>query len=400
MLEIRRIRAGEVIDSNKIGVIAFNGRHDFTKSEAPDPLSDPFDWTWGAFEDGKIVSKIVELPYVMRFDGHDAKMSGIGGVATLPEARRGGKIRRIFEALLSGAYADGVIFSNLAPFSHAFYRMFGYELCCTRRETRVDVKEFEKFKTSGTYEQLFAGCDTSELQKIHEAYISDINHAIRRDSRPDNIMWRKFVRRDPYNTGCFIYIWRDAAGEARSFMKFQHKRENGASEIHVQDLMFKDKEALYAQFALAGGLSAEIKALVWEGPMFIDPADFVDVAWAAKQRLVPKDMTRVVNVKAALGLMRRPEGEGCFAIETRDPIIPENNGPWLVEYWNRGSRVTAARKEADIVCDLPALAQLVTGYRTLESMLATSRLHVEVRGNEKTLKKVFTPRPQHVTENF
>ena len=401
MIEIRRIKAEEVVDSEKICVIAFHGRHDYTKEDTPDPFQDPFDWTWGAFENGKLVSRITEIPYVVRFDGHDVKMSGIGGVATLPESRKGGKIRQIFEALLVGAYEDGVVFSCLAPFSHQFYRRYGYELCCTRKEMHIPVKELEKHKTGGSHEQIFPGGDTEGLRAIHEAYISDINHAIRRGAPPGNNDWEYFIKQDPYNTGTFIYLWRNGGGEPRSYIKYQHRRNaEGSSEIEVRELMFIDSEALYAQLAFVGGLSAEVKELIWVAPDFLDPSDFVDVAWVIKQRLIPQDMTRVVNVKNALELMRSPEGEGSYVIETEDPIIPDNSGRWLVEFGPEGSRVTLTRKDADLSCELPALAQLVTGYRSFDSLMFTSRLRIEAHANIPLLRKIFTQRPQHQTENF
>ena len=400
MLEIRRIKANEITEANKIGTIAFNGRHDFSKDEVNPPHRENFDWTYAAFENGRMVSKIVEIPYVMRFDGNDAKMSGIGGVATLPEARYGGKIRQIFNVLLAGAYNDGVVFSCLAPFSHAFYRKFGYELCCLRRETRIPTAELAKLQLSGSYELLHPGCDISDLKKIHSAYISGINHAIRRDTRPDDAMWRDFTRNDPYNTGCFIYLWRDGAGAPRSYLKYQQEKVNNSNEMEAIELAYMDKEALYAQLAFIGRFSAEIEEFEWGAPTFIDPADFIDVAWNTNQKLIPRDMTRVVNVKKALELMRRPEGEGAYVLETEDAIIPENGGRWLVEYGAGGSRVAATQKGPDIICELPALAQLVTGYRPIGEILATSRLRVEVIKNENTLNKVFTQRPQHVTEYF
>ena len=63
------------------------------------------------------------------FDGSLVKATGVGGVATLPESRGSGGIRKIFEALMPEWYRDGVTFSVLYPFSHEFYRQFGYELC-------------------------------------------------------------------------------------------------------------------------------------------------------------------------------------------------------------------------------------------------------------------------------
>ena len=400
MLEIRRITAEEINDAHKVDVIAFHGRHDFSTQKSPDPYDDPHFWTWGAFENGKLVSKITEIPYVMRFDGHDVKMSGIGGVATLPEYRKGGKVRQLFETMLADAYANGVVFSCLAPFSHQFYRRFGYELCCTRRELRIPVSELVKLKTCGAYTQIFPGDDTSDLQTLHEAYISDINHAVRRGAPPDNNDWAYFTRLDPYNTGAFVYIWRDDAGVPRSYIKYQHRRVADVSEIDAREIVFIDREALYALLAFVGSLSAEVKELFWVAPAFIEPSDFLDVAWVAKQRLIPQDMTRIVNLKTALELMRHPDGEGSYVIETEDPIVAENNGRWLVEFGSGSSRVTATQKGADLACELPALAQLVTGYRTLDNLMLTSRMRIEAHSNLHLLRNIFTQRPQHMTENF
>jgi len=401
MLEIRRITAAEEVEASKIGVVAFCGRHDFTQVEAPDPLRDPDDWTWGAFENGKMVSRIVEIPYVMRFDGCDAKMSGIGGVATLPESRRGSRIRKIFEALLRDAYANGVVFSCLAPFSYAFYRQFGYELCVTRREITISASDLSVYRAEGSHEMILPGGDTEGLKKVHEKYIADMNHAVRRDVWPDDAAWRDFTRRDPYKTGSYIYLWRDGAGEPRGYIKFQNKNQGQyVNDIEVSELLFTDRDSLYAQLAFAGGLSAAIRDFVWSAPAFIDPSAFAEAAGNIKQRLVPRDMTRVVNVGAALGMARRPEGEGAYVVGVEDPIIPENSGNWLVEYGPSGSAVSLTSREADVICDLPVFAQLVTGYRPIDDILLTSNQNIDIRGNLQTLRKVFTQRRQHLTEYF
>ncbi|MDR3121542.1 MAG: GNAT family N-acetyltransferase [Clostridiales bacterium] len=406
MLEVRRITAEEVTQARKISTVVFNFRGDYTKEAAPDPLDHPPEWTWAAFEGGKMASSMVEIEYVMRFDGHDAKMSGIGGVGTLPEERRGGKVREIFLRLLPEAYERGVVFSNLTPFSHAFYRKFGYELCCARNEIQVETRVFEKSRLRGEFTQFFPGGDTAVLQEVHAAYIADLNHGIRRDVWPDDRAWRSFTRDDPYQKGSFLYVWRNAAGEPRGYIKYQHEFVEGKNRMNVRELAFLDTEALYAIFSLVGGLSAQIDTLIWMAPTFLDPADFADVSWDVRQRIVPRDMTRIVNVRAALELMRRPEGEGVYVVEVSDPIIGANAGRWLVEYGPEGSRVTATQKDADLRCDMPTLAQLVTGYRTLGNALRTSRAQLELCGGGArgsrvaTLHRVFTQRPQHVTEYF
>ena len=400
MAEIRRLSADECTTAKKIGTVVFHGRHDYTQEERPDAIEQPHHWRWGAFEGGRMVSTMTDIPLLMRFDGNDVKMNGISFVGTLPEFRKGGNVRRMLEMAFVEAYADGVVFSCLIPFSHAFYRKFGYELCVTRKRTRIPVSNFEKLKYSGSFEQIFSDGDTAGLRRVFMDYISDKNHACGRDYWPDNIAWRVFTNVDPFKTGCYIYLWRDDAGNPRCYLKYQHKfiAEKSVNEVNVQEFAFTDREALYAGLAFIGSLSAQIQEMVWDMPSFIDPSDFADVAWDAEQEIIPREMTRIVNVKAAFEKMRMPRGEGSFVVETEDPILPENGGRLLVEFGAGGRRVSATGMDADIVCDLPALAQLVTGYRTYDDIRITSRLRVETRGNEDTLRRVFTPRPQHFTE--
>jgi predicted acetyltransferase len=119
------------------------------------------------------------------------------------------------------------------------------------------------------------------------------------------------------------------------------------------------------------------------------------------QRLVPQDMTRIVNVPRALELMRRPAGEGAYTLEVADdPYIGENRGRWRVEFGGGASRVVPTTAAPDLICDMPSLSQLVLGYRTLESALRTRRNGIELLSNRETLDRVFTLRPQHLTEAF
>jgi predicted acetyltransferase len=111
-------------------------------------------------------------------------------------------------------------------------------------------------------------------------------------------------------------------------------------------------------------------------------------------------MTRIINVKAALEMMRLPYGEGSYIIAVEDTYIPANTGKYLVEWWPEGSRVLLTQKDADIQCDMRILSQLVTGYRTLENALRSRKSGLELYGNRETLDRVFTLRPQHVTEYF
>ncbi|MDR0473929.1 MAG: GNAT family N-acetyltransferase [Treponema sp.] len=406
MLEIRRFRAEDKPSLARLHSVVYNFRRTFSGEEKNEekqtlnPLDDPPEWAWGVFENGKLLSAMIEHQYLMRFDGHSVPMSGIGGVGTLPEARKGGLVRAVFEKLFPEAYERGVVFSNLTPFSHSFYRKFGYETACARNKVGIPTGEFSNLKTRGSFTQVFPGDDTSALNEIHKSYIADINHGICRDYWPDNRAWKVFTQDDPYSTGVFIYIWRDEEGKPKGYIKYQDKEDEDMHIMSVKELAFTDRFGLYGVLSLVSGLTSQFKKFEWLMPVFIDPADMVVNLWELEQEITPRDMTRVINVRTALEKMRHPKEEGAYIIETDDPMLNVNTGRYLVEYGPEGSNVSLTNKDPDIRCDIPALSQLITGYRTLENALLTRQSGLEAYGNRKTLDKVFTLRPQHITEYF
>ena len=405
MIEIHRLSQEEIPQLRRMHTIVYNQRKDYSEEDddenlkKKEALDDPPHWAWGAFEKGKLLAGMIETDFLMRFDGNSVKMSGIGGVGTLPEARKGGLVRRIFEMLLPEAYKAGAIFSNLTPFSHDFYRMFGYELACTRYELTMPAKLFQKIKPTGEFVQIFPGDDTAALQEVHASYINDINHGICRDHWPDNRAWKRFTNNDPYSTGIFLYLWKDDAGQPQGYIKYEDI-EDEEHIMSVKELAFTSREGLYGTLGLVGGLSAQFGEFKWLMPSFIDPFDFVGDSWNIEPLIKPREMSRVINVKAALEIMRRPAGEGAYTVQVEDSNLPVNTGAYLVEFGPEGTSVSTTTKEPDINCDIRVFSQLVTGYRTLENALYSRQTGLKVNNNRQTLDRVFTQRPQHVTEYF
>ena len=406
MPEIRRLETEETLQLYKIWTIVYNGRKDYSKEENQkiDPLDHPANWAWGSFDGKKLMAGMFEVEYLMRFDGHSVKMSGISGVGTLPEARKGGHVRRIFEKLLPEAREKGVIFSNLTPFDHDFYRKFGYEIACARNNISISTGDMSDIKMSGEYVHILPGDDTSLLAEVHSSYIANINHGIHRDNWPDNRAWKRFTKEDPYTSGIYLYLWKDETGKARSYIKYQDVMEDGGHNMSVTELAFIDKKGLYGALGIVSGLGAQFENFKWMAPTFIDPYDFIGDSWSIGTEIKPRDMTRIVNVKAALELMRRPccsdKLEGEYIIEVQDESIPANSGKYLVQFGPEGTNVSTTTKDEDICCDILTLSQLVMGYRSLENALYSRQEGLEVYSNEETLKRVFTIRPQHVTEYF
>jgi predicted acetyltransferase len=79
-------------------------------------------------EDGQVRASATVLPLEMFVDGEPAPMGGIAAVATHPAYRRRGYAGKLMRAVLEDMRERGVHLSLLAPFAHAFYRTYGWEL--------------------------------------------------------------------------------------------------------------------------------------------------------------------------------------------------------------------------------------------------------------------------------
>lgn len=73
---------------------------------------------YGAFtDDGEMTAAVFATEYQMKLGDSLVKMAGIGGVSSLPQARKQGGIRSIFNVLLKDQYEKGCVLSYLYPFS-------------------------------------------------------------------------------------------------------------------------------------------------------------------------------------------------------------------------------------------------------------------------------------------
>ncbi|PKU52115.1 GNAT family N-acetyltransferase [Lysinibacillus fusiformis] len=101
--------------------------------------------TLGAYDHKKIVGQLLILPLNMTVHGVPYKMGGIGFVATYPEYRQQGIIKRLMIEALQKMRDNGQTISVLAPFSVSFYRHFGWELFFEKLHYTIPQAQFPSF---------------------------------------------------------------------------------------------------------------------------------------------------------------------------------------------------------------------------------------------------------------
>ncbi|MFW8054168.1 GNAT family N-acetyltransferase [Vagococcus fluvialis] len=134
---IRKVTDKKDIEKvHTLGSYAFNMNHTEEQKQAYIEKNTHID-NYVDEVDGEILSQIVSYPFEVIIMGQKMQMSGIGDVASYPEARGTGGIRNIFQMIFKDLYEKGTELSYLAPFSQAFYRKFGYETVFDSQEIRI-----------------------------------------------------------------------------------------------------------------------------------------------------------------------------------------------------------------------------------------------------------------------
>lgn len=370
---------------------------DFNAAEAnSQETQDDYQTGHGAFDgSGKMCSCFELIPFQVRFNGHCIPMGGIGGVATLPEEREKKYIRSIFEYSMKEMYENGYVFSYLFPFSHSYYRKFGYELNMTNINYSVPAQAFRHIAQTGDLKLYTKDMDSSDIVSVYEEYIKDKNLSIIRTDR----LWKRFLEKDPYKDNVYLYIWYNKQREARGYIQFHpEKSEFGKNDMRVSELIWLDSEALGGIFSFVGGLNAQIERMLWKAPSFMNILTIFNEPYDIKQEIVTYGMNRIVNVEKAIGLMALPEGSGEIIIGAEDGFFPQNSGSYHISWENGARMIERTQKAPDLVCDIQALSQLVTGFASFDELKLTCR--IDAKGNEDILARVFTRKKLFINNYF
>lgn len=323
--------------------------------------------TWGAFsDDEKTITSVVTVPsFTARFNGHRCLLGGIGGVASLPHYRRGGGIRECMKAAIKDMNDKGYAFSYLYPFSRSYYRKFGYELCCERREYTIDFKSMKKFGVEGSVEMLLPGSDFSVLTDIYNRHYEKFNLSVVRRDYDKSLNERNLLDEKRY-----IYVWRNKQGQAMGYMIFV--KTDGYMDCTTNfwsnnDFVAIDAQAYMGLFDFAQGFAADYKGIKLYIPAGINITGILTDMDCLPYKSVYPGMARVVNLKTVVE-MAKSKGEGQLVLEISDPTAPWNEGRWLIELSKSGNKVQKTDRAPDMIMDINSFSYLICGCGDFEDL--------------------------------
>ena len=287
-----------------------------------------------------VSSGMVIHAYDVWFDGSLTKATGVGGVASLPEARGNGGIRKIFETLLPDWYRDGITFSMLYPFSHEFYRKFGYEQVQKRHIYRLPIKSLCALPQDRSARVV---TDYHELETMCEIFGQKNNLYIKRKGN----QWHR-VSENPWKDLNFTYAIGDDA--FASFITKKAEKPGEGNTMIVRDVAYRDEKALRDLLGFLYTFRSQYDTLEIPLPASVPLMDMIPECYEVSLKVEPRGMGRIVNVTKAFRQMRYPAKAGRFTVYVTDPQIPENTGVFRINYAE--SKATSVLKLGDSPADV------------------------------------------------
>lgn len=354
---------------------------------------------WGYFDEkGILQSALTVIPYTIRMNGKNVKMGGIGGVVTRPEYRGRGCINQIFEKAFPAMEEAGQVFSYLYPFSHRYYRMFGYELCNTLNNIDIDISSFEAFKYPKNAEALQPNQDIKPYADIYNEYTKNKNLSVVRSDDD----WKQILKRDPYKNLAFAFLFKtDNKPVAYILYDVNVDNNDHSHGLNVKECCFINKDGLHQVLGFIGKLGADFGygKVIWHNfpddmNMYTLMAEPYDVNWSTGRG----GMNRLVSVLPALKTLEAPTGSGKVVINVTDDFLKNNTGIYEIS-WESGTLNVKKQEntEADLITSVQTLAQLITGYTTIDQVRYKPCTTINSDG---LLNKLFTKKSIYIVERF
>lgn len=370
----------------------------YTSTNPPEPLPEErLRIRMGVFgDDGGLQSAMMQIPYDVRFGDKTVKLAGVGGVVTDPAHRGEGGVRLLFEEGLPRLRREGHVFSALYPFSHRFYRKFGYEPVEFWRNVSLPVSSLRRdLYRADEIIRVLPDEDDRGMRAIYERYAADKDLAMVRDEE----MWRNLRSGTPWENLAHAYVMK-ISGRPVAYWIGTMRKENWAGMLTLRDFAWTCREGLEAIFAMLRGMN-EVENVCLHAQGGFDPRMLVtepyDVQWKG-----PCDgMLRVVNAEKALALLPAPPIPGELRVAVTDEQIPENNGCFKLGC--DGCSIMVTRDDptqADLACDIRSLAALIAGRQTFAEAL---RNGIGTLLNERCVRfgeMLFVPRNLHMNHDF
>ncbi|WP_239255661.1 GNAT family N-acetyltransferase [Listeria ilorinensis] len=307
----------------------------------------------GAFEKDKLLAQVLTYPLAASFYEQTFAMGGIVYVASFPENRGGGLIRKLMHASLVEMRQKGQLLSYLRPFSVPFYRKFGYELFTEELAVELSAAHLPRNKEyTGILERTsHHEVSFEDVKDIYDRYQKRKNGMLVRDPA----WWSRLLRRGFTNEAV---LYRDQDGQPQGYALYTF--EGDTMVIYELAALTNEAEKAIWQFVKSHqSMFQTVKAMnvgnirdlaLW----LTDPTDL-----AITETL--SFMMRIVDVQPFLEKIPFNHLAEPLYLEISNDFAEWNNGCYQIT--KQGVvRIDHVPAEKGLRADIQTFSQMMTGF--------------------------------------
>jgi predicted acetyltransferase len=331
----------------------------------------------------------------VRGDCHD--VAGLSAVATPPEHRREGHVRRLLVESLREYRDRDQRLSLLWPFERGFYGKFGW--ATSNKYARFTLPPaslaFAAEAANGTFRRL-DGDDWAAVDPVYDAHAERFALALDRSEA----WWRDRVFDSSLHDAPYAYGWvRD--GEVAGYLSYSVDAGDDGKTLSVYEFAYADREAYRNLLRFLYNHDSQVAEIDLPLPETTRLLDAVDDPGDVDCELNMGPMVRVVDVCETLSALSYP-ADGELALSVSDPLVDRNDGTFelVVEGGTATCCAADGAVDADAELGVGALSQLVVGYRSVDALEATGDATVTDDAARETLTALFPETDVFLREFF
>jgi predicted acetyltransferase len=349
----------------------------------------------GLFDGEELVTVCAHYPLQMNLRGVTEPVTAISAVATPPEFRRRGHVRRILTDLAEEGRGEGIGFSALWPFKYAFYRKLGWVAGSRFHTYELPPAQLRglDIEPAGQWERAEAD-DWAALQAVTRAHTGDRTLYVERTEE----WWRHDVF-ESWGTDPYVFLWRDDAGEPSAYVVYRVSKigEGRDRELSALDVAARDHAATEQVLDFLGNHDSQVVSVEFHLPDDIDLLDRVEDPRAVTYRVKPGPMVRVEDPTAIARLPLGPVSDRLvFAVE--DPLGVAA-GTYALTVDDGRATCEPSDEAPDLTIEVGALSQLVVGYRRATDLVRAGDLDASTDLAAR-LDALFPPERTYLREGF
>lgn len=342
---------------------------------------------WGTFRGNDLSSQVVVFPMCVNLFSKKIKMAGIGNVATYPEYRRQGDVRRLFTRMSQELYENGTVLSYLAPFNRQFYRNFGYESIFNNIEIEIDRKDILKLDSEKPRDVRRVLNDENQyydkIKQLYKVTLQERNGSVIRED-----WWWQIVFKQ---TGRLWAVCLDGLENITGYLSY----EMGEKNFIIHELAYSDRLTLDQLVSFISSHSA-----TFEKFKFIDKStevirllleDVRDVRFNLNEGM----MVKIVSFEKFIANYEFNQTKEAikFKIAVKDEFSSWNHGIWeLFVADGKGKAVRISEKidsEAELTGTIQSWTQVFFGKVRLSEQVLLNVIQTNTKEEINFLEKLM-----------